>query len=98
MHIDFATGELDRLEHDPTFNGGLPREVVSAYRKRLQGIRSALDTRDLAALACWHVEVLDGARAGCLAIALAKGARLIVDLPHASAGQQVRVDSIEVAA
>ncbi len=36
MEVTFANSDLDRLETDPGFNGGLPAEIVRMYRKRMQ--------------------------------------------------------------
>ena len=47
MDIEFLDDALDRLEIELQFTGGYPQEVVRAYRRRLQFVRSAQDERDL---------------------------------------------------
>ena len=41
MIVEFGSGDLDRLETDPTYDGGRSGSVVKAYRKRMQEIRAA---------------------------------------------------------
>jgi toxin HigB-1 len=41
MIVEFGSGDLDRLETDPTYDGGRSAPVVRAYRKRMQEIRAA---------------------------------------------------------
>ena len=47
VEIRFKEQKLDRLETDGTYDAGFAREVVRAYRKCLQIIRSAPDERVL---------------------------------------------------
>jgi toxin HigB-1 len=41
MIVEFGSGDLDRLETDPKYDGGRSAPVVRAYRKRMQEIRAA---------------------------------------------------------
>ncbi|MCY4607501.1 MAG: type II toxin-antitoxin system RelE/ParE family toxin [bacterium] len=58
MHIEFDDDDLDRLETDPRFDGGLQPGVVKGYRKAIQAIRGAVDERDLYALRGLRLEKL----------------------------------------
>jgi proteic killer suppression protein len=80
MEVEFADAELDRLEVDRRFDAGLPAEVVTAYRRRMQQIRAAPDERTMYALASLHFEKLKGNRAGQRSIRLNKQWRLILAL------------------
>jgi proteic killer suppression protein len=51
MEVEFADANLDRLEVDRRFTAGLPPEVVTAFRRRMQQIRAAPDER---ACVPWH--------------------------------------------
>ena len=50
VEVAFADDDLCQLDTDPSFRMGLSADVVRAYRKRMQQIRSAVDERDLRAL------------------------------------------------
>ena len=45
MRVSFRSADLDRLETEAGFDGSHAPGVVSAYRKRMQQIRAALDER-----------------------------------------------------
>ena len=45
MEVVFEDASLDRLETDSMFDAGFAQAIVSAYRKRMQQIRSAPDER-----------------------------------------------------
>jgi proteic killer suppression protein len=94
MDVEFVTDDLDRLETDPGFSMGLPPAVVKAYRKRLQGIRAALDERDFYALKSLHFEKLRS-RPHQQSIRLNDQFRLIVELVAASPKKQVRIVGVE---
>ena len=96
MDVEFACSDLDRLDYDPTYDHDQAREVVSSYRKRLQGIRCALDTRDLLALAAWRVAALDRDNADWFLVPLVRSTRLVVEIPEGNAGTYVRVVRIEM--
>ncbi|MFH1865147.1 MAG: type II toxin-antitoxin system RelE/ParE family toxin [Candidatus Eisenbacteria bacterium] len=61
MDVRFRQSKLDRLETEPG-DGGLPPEVVKAYRKRIQLIRAADDERVFRGLRALHYEKLKGKR------------------------------------
>ena len=47
LKVEFEDTDLDRLEVDGSFTGGFGSEVVRGYRKVMQAVRAANDTRDL---------------------------------------------------
>jgi proteic killer suppression protein len=80
MDVEFAKKDLDRLEIDPHFNGGHEAAIVAAYRRRLQTIRAAADTRPFYALKSLHFEKLKGDRAHQRSMKLNNQWRLILEL------------------
>ncbi|NYH17853.1 type II toxin-antitoxin system RelE/ParE family toxin [Paraburkholderia bryophila] len=80
MEPEFDDDDLDRLEIDGNFTAGYPQEVVRAFRKRMQQIRSAVDERDFYKLKSLHFEKLKGNREGQHSIRLNAQWRLIVQL------------------
>jgi proteic killer suppression protein len=78
MDPEFDDEDLRRLESDPAFDGGFGREVVKAFRKRMQVIRAAPDERDFYALKGLHYEQLQADRAGQHSMRLNKQWRLIL--------------------
>lgn len=45
--MTFADEDLRRLERDPAFTAGFGRDVIRGFRKAMQAIRAAEDSRDL---------------------------------------------------
>jgi toxin HigB-1 len=80
MQVEFVVDELDRLETDAQFTAGHAQEIVRAYRKRMQQIRSAKDERDLYAVKSLHFEKLKGDRNGQNSIRLNSQWRLILEI------------------
>jgi proteic killer suppression protein len=80
MEADFDDESLRRLESDLSYDGGFGREVVKAFRKRLQLIRSAPDERDFYALKSLHFEKLQGELEGHYSMRLNLQWRLILRL------------------
>ncbi|MBA5604952.1 type II toxin-antitoxin system RelE/ParE family toxin [Duganella sp. FT3S] len=95
MEIDFKDHVYDRLETDPTFTGGFSQPIVTAYRKRLQLIRGAVDERAFYAMKSLHFEKLQGDRAGQYSMRLNDQWRLILELKKQSDGKSVLIISIE---
>jgi toxin HigB-1 len=95
MEIDYADEDLKRLATDPSFDGGHSREVVKAFRKRVQLIQAAVDERDFYALKSLHFEKLVGDRQGQHSMRLNKQWRLILTLEKRGNGKTVVV--IEIA-
>ena len=80
MEVEFGDDTYDQLEIDPRFNGGFAAAIVSAYRKRMQQIRAALDERDFYASKGLHFEKLKGNRSHQHSMKLNDQWRLIVEL------------------
>ncbi len=95
MQVEFRDDDLDRLETDPRFTGGLSREVVRAYRMRMQAIRDAADERDLYALASWRFKKLRGNRSHQRSIRLNDQWRLIVEIMHSKPSNVIVIVAIE---
>jgi proteic killer suppression protein len=95
MDVEFADRNLDRLEVDASFNAGFCREVVKAYRKRLQTIRAAPDERTFYELKSLHFEKLKGDRDHQRSMRLNKQWRLILEFKETEPGKVVVVINIE---
>lgn len=80
MDVEFDDESLDRLEVDPRFAAGLPQEIVSQYRRKMQVIRAAPDERVFYSLKSLHFEKLSGDREGQYSMRLNKQWRLIIEL------------------
>lgn len=79
MRIEFENDDLRRLAEDASYRPSRwSAEVVSAYRKKIQVLRSAIDERDLYAMRSLHLEKLAGKRSGTSSIRLNKQFRLIL--------------------
>ncbi len=79
MRIDFEDDELRRVAKDASY--ALKRwgaDILKAYRKKIQMLRSAVDERDLYAMRSLRLEQLSGDRAGTSSIRLNKQFRLII--------------------
>jgi proteic killer suppression protein len=94
METVFADESLRRLESDPAFEGGFGREVVRAFRKRMQMIRAARDERDFYALKSLHFEKLKGDREGQYSMRLNQQWRLILEIEKRSNSSTVVIVSI----
>lgn len=92
MRILFEDDELRRAAEDASYT---PRrwgpDIVKAYRKKIQILRSAVDERDLRALRSLHLEQLKGDRSGTSSIRLNKQFRLILKFTTDSDGRVVIV-------
>ncbi len=80
MRVEFADLVLDRLETDTAFVASLPTHIVTAYRRRMQQLRAAVDERALYALKSLHFEKLKGKRDHERSIKLNDQWRLILEL------------------
>jgi toxin HigB-1 len=80
VEVRFADADLDRLETDPSFDGGFSEAIVKAFRKRMQGIRAASDERDFYALRSLNFEKLKGARSHQYSMRLNDQWRLILEM------------------
>ncbi len=97
MRVRHKTADLDRLETDVKFTAGHGEAVVTAYRRRMQQIRAAVDERAFYALKSLHFEKLQGARSHQRSMRLNDQWRLIVELvdDEDSQGKTVLVVGIE---
>jgi proteic killer suppression protein len=95
MQVEFADEDLDRLDTDPSFSRGLSPGVVTAYRKRLQGIRSVSDERDLYAMKSWRFEKLKGQKQHQHSMRLNDRFRLILEIVGTGREKRLRIVGIE---
>ncbi|MDJ0311701.1 type II toxin-antitoxin system RelE/ParE family toxin [Arthrobacter sp. H35-D1] len=80
MRIVFDDETLRRLAEDPNFNPRKwGRDVIRAYRKKIQLIDAAQDERDLRAVRSLRLEKLEGDRTGTSSIRLNDQYRLILN-------------------
>lgn len=93
MEVEHEDGNLERLEFDPSFNGGLDQALVKAFRKVMQWIRAAADERDFYALKSLHFEKLRGSKSD-RSMRLNDQWRLIVQIKGAGKKKRVVIRSI----
>jgi len=95
LKVRFSNRDLERLESDPGYTAGFDRDVVKAFRKRMQLIRAAPDERDFYALKSLRFEKLKGARKHQRSMRLNDQWRLILELEQEDEGKVVVVVKIE---
>jgi len=95
MEVRFSDRKLQRLEHDREYTLGFAREVVKAFRKRIQFIRSAADDRDFYGMSSLRFEKLRGQRRHQCSMRLNKQWRLILEFENDGDSKVVVVVSIE---
>lgn len=95
MEVKSKDVDLDRLETEARFTAGHSAAVVSAYRKRMQFIRSAQDERDFYAMRSLWFERLKGNRQHQFSMRLNKQWRLILELHGKGSEKVVYVVGIE---
>lgn len=95
MEVILGDAKLDRLEVDPTFDGGFSPAVVRAFRMRMQLIRAAVDERAFHALKSLHFEKLSGNREGQHSMRLNSQWRLIVGFEGSAKKKLVCIIGIE---
>jgi len=95
MDVEYADDDLKRLEEDAAFNGGFGREIVRAFRRRIQAIRAMPDERTCRALRSWNFEKLKGKRSHQYSIRLNDRWRLIVEIVPGNPKNTMRI--IEIA-
>lgn len=79
MRIVFEDDTLRQLSEDPDFKPKKwGRDVILAYRKKIQLVTAAQDERDLRAIKSLHLEKLEGDRVGTSSIRLNDKYRLIL--------------------
>jgi proteic killer suppression protein len=95
LEVRFKDAALARLEADPSSTGGFPEAVVTAFRKRMQLIRSAKDERDFYQLKSLRFEKLQGAKAHQHSMRLNDQWRLVIEFEGAAPNKTVIIDGIE---
>lgn len=95
MEVVYENDDLERLEIEPAFNAKLSRDLVKAFRKRMQIIRAAVDERDFYPLRGLRFEPLKGKRAGEYSMRLNDQFRLVMRLEKRSTETVVVIRSIE---
>ncbi len=95
MEVEFANDELKRLAYEAEFRSTFSRNIVAAFRKRIQLIRAARDERDLYAVRSLRFEKLKGNRAPQRSIRLNDQWRLILEIIPGDQGNTVRIINIE---
>ena len=95
MEVKFSNHNLDRLETDIEFNAGFSREIVRAFRKRMQFIRASLDERSFYIMRSLHFEKLKGKRSHQYSMRLNKQWRLIIEFKKANTDTTVVVVGIK---
>ncbi len=95
MEVEFEDDSLRRLEVEPSFTAGYTRDIVKAFRKRIQAIRAAPDERDFYQLKSLHFEKLKGNRSDQHSMRLNLQWRLILRIEKRENGKVVVVISIE---
>jgi proteic killer suppression protein len=95
MDVDFKRADYRQLEVDGSFTGGFPSSVVTAFRKRMQAIRSAPDERVFYALKSLHFEKLKGDRSGQYSMRLNDQWRLVIEFRVTRGSKEVMVIAVE---
>lgn len=92
VRIEYGDDDLRRLAWDLNFvPARWSRDVVRAYRKKVQILAAATDDRDLRAMRSLRLERLEGARAGTYSIRLNDQYRLVLDLRTEGSDRVVEV-------
>ena len=95
MDVEYEDESLERLETDPSYDGGHSRPVVKAFRKTVQLIKAAPDERAFYAMKSLHFEKLKGKLAGIQSMRLNDQWRLILECRGNGLEKIVHVVGIE---
>lgn len=95
MEVQCRDEKLDRLETDPKYDGGFSQAIVTAYHKRMQTMRAALDERVFYQLKSLHFEKLLGNRSHQHSMRLNDQWRLIIEFVGDAPQKIVVIVSIE---
>jgi toxin HigB-1 len=95
MDVRFADDDLARAETDPAFGAGMTRDILKAFRKRLQFMRAAKDRRDLYASKGMRLEKLKGERKHEHSVRLNDQQRLILEFKDGENGEYVIIKGVE---
>jgi toxin HigB-1 len=94
MEVEFEDEDLRRLASDPSFDMGMERGIVRAFRMRVQVIAAAEDERAFYKLTSWNFEKLKGDLLGKYSVRLNKQWRLLMRLEKKASGKIVVIISI----
>jgi proteic killer suppression protein len=86
MRVKFFDKNLDRLDTDAKWTGGFSESLVTAFRRRMQQIRSAVDERSFYELRSLHFEKLQGSRSHQRSMRLNDQWRLILQFEESPDG------------
>lgn len=95
MDVRFRKRKLIRLERDRNYTAGFGRDVIRAFRKRMQFIRQAKDERDFYNMKSLRYEKLRGDRQHQRSMRLNDQWRLILELERQDDGKLVVIVAIE---
>lgn len=95
MEVQFKDADLDILEQDANFNAGLSQSVVSAFRKRMQQIRAALDEQVFYSLRSLHFEKSNGGKSHQYSMRLNDQRCLIIEFDDSKSPKQIIIIGIE---
>jgi toxin HigB-1 len=95
MKVAHRDANLERLEEDSTFSGGWPPNIVKAFRKKMQSIRSAADERDLRYIKSNHFEKLKAPRDHQHSVRLNDQWRLILEITGTAVAKRIEIVAIE---
>ena len=95
VNVLFPDSRLDKLETDADFDGGYADQIVTAFRKRLQQIRAAVDEREFYGHKSLRFEKLEGSRKHQHSMRLNDQWRLILEFEGKGPEKTVVIVSIE---
>src|SRR5438093_1029937 len=95
METEFETQDLHDLYTKRDFSAGYGKEIVKAYRKRIQIIKAARDERDLYAIKGNRFEKLKGDRSHQRSLRLNDKMRLIIEIKEGTSKNRILVIGIE---
>jgi len=95
MRFKFANKRLQRVDQEPLYSGGLPENLVMAFRMRMQAIRAAVNENDLRALKSLHFEKLKGDRQHEYSLRLNAQFRLIFEIEKGKEGNTIVIQDVE---
>jgi proteic killer suppression protein len=94
MDVEFSDKDLQRLYEEKDFYAGQSREVVKAFRKRIQVIEASINEVEFYSLKSLHYEKLKGNRSHQRSMRLNKQWRLVLEIKPSKPGNIVVVISI----
>ena len=95
MEVRHANAELERLEFETEYLGGLDRSLVRALRKVLLIVRTVENETKLYSYKSLRFEKLKGSRSHQRAVRLNRQWRLILEIEKGEQGNTVVVQAIE---